>query len=102
MKSIKNPKAMSLMGQGSLPPGAQTVDDIVLSVAQPISDLKTNRVIRLPKVIEKTGMRRSSIYASMKNGRFPASFNLGPRCVGWLEGEIDQWIVDRMEARREN
>lgn len=71
------------------------------SVAPLTTDQKPKRVIRLPKVVEMTGMCRSSIYAWMRNGCFPASFALGPRCVGWLEEEIDQWIIDRMKARHE-
>lgn len=101
MKSVKSTNGMSLMGQDSMPPSALTLDDIVSSVAQQVRDIKSKRVIRLPKVIEKTGLRRSSIYAAMKDQRFPSSINLSLRCVGWLENEIDQWISDRMEARHD-
>jgi len=56
-------------------------------------------ILRLPKVIEKTGMSRASIYAYLKDNRFPASIPLSDRSVGWLEQEIDQWIESRMALR---
>ncbi len=58
------------------------------------------RILRLPQVINKTGVPRSSIYANIKNRKFPPPIRLGIRCVGWIEDEIDQWIFMRMEATR--
>ena len=57
------------------------------------------RIIRLPIVEERTGLSRSSIYAGMAAGTFPASIPLsGPhgRAVGWIEDEIDAWIEARI------
>ena len=36
----------------------------------------------------------------MKHGEFPMPIRLGPRSVGWLEIEIDEWIVDRAHERQ--
>jgi prophage regulatory protein len=58
------------------------------------------RLIRLPKVIQRTGYSRSSIYAKIALGEFPAPVNLGARAVAWIEAEIDQWISDRVNASR--
>lgn len=35
----------------------------------------------------------------MSNGTFPPPIQLGPRAVGWLEHEIDEWIASRPRAR---
>ena len=51
------------------------------------------RLIRLPEVIARVGLRRSSIYQRMAEGRFPKSRSLGPRCAVWVEAEIDAWIA---------
>ena len=59
-------------------------------------------ILRLPAVIEKTGLSRSTIYAGIQKGTFPAPVNLGLRSVGWLESEIDAWIESRINARRQN
>ena len=60
----------------------------------------TNAILRLPIVMAKVGLARSSIYARISAGEFPKPINLGPRSVGWLEAEIDQWIEDRVAQSR--
>ena len=52
------------------------------------------RLIRLPEVIERVGLRRSAIYQRMSEGRFPKSRSLGPKCSVWVEAEIEQWIAE--------
>jgi prophage regulatory protein len=58
-----------------------------------------HRIIRLPELIDRTGMSRTRIYASMGDGTFPASVKLGARAVGWREGEVDAWIAGLPSAR---
>jgi len=53
-------------------------------------------VLRLPKVKARAGISRSAIYQKMANGEFPKSISLGPRAVGWLESNIDEWIAQRI------
>lgn len=50
------------------------------------------RLIRLPEVMARVGLRRSAIYQRMSEGRFPRSRSLGPKCAVWVEAEIDTWI----------
>ena len=50
------------------------------------------RLLRLPEVIDRVGLRRSAIYQRMSEGRFPKSRSLGPKCAVWIEAEIDAWI----------
>ena len=57
-------------------------------------------LIRLPEVRRHVGLSRSSIYAKIALGVFPAPVSLGGRAVGWLESDIDTWIEKRIEARR--
>lgn len=52
------------------------------------------RLLRLPEVIDRVGLRRSAIYQRMSEGRFPKSRSLGPKCKVWVEEEIDQWISE--------
>lgn len=51
------------------------------------------RLIRLPEVIARVGLKRSSIYQRMAEGRFPKARSLGRRCAVWVESEIDAWIA---------
>ena len=59
-----------------------------------------NAILRLPTVIARTGLSRSTIYLRIANGAFPAAINLGPRAVGWLESDIETWLTARIHASR--
>ena len=56
-------------------------------------------VDRLPKVKRRTGCSRSTIYNGMAEGTFPKPIKLGARSVGWLEHEIDEWLLAKIEQR---
>jgi len=58
------------------------------------------RIIKLPKVKDKIGLGRTTIYQMITDGGFPAPISLGTRAVGWLESEVDQWIQERAQHRR--
>lgn len=64
----------------------------------------TKKIIRLPQVREKTGLSRSSIYAFMKERKFPLAFPLSEngRSVGWLEKSIDDWIDSKSNKNFES
>lgn len=53
-------------------------------------------LLRLPQVITRTGLKRSSIYNAMEAGTFPKQIPLGERAVAWNSDSIDQWINDRI------
>ncbi|MBU0774037.1 AlpA family transcriptional regulator [Sphingomonas sp. IW22] len=59
---------------------------------QPSEAVPPARLLRLPEVIARVGLRRSAIYQRMSEGRFPRSRSLGPKCAVWVEAEIDEWI----------
>lgn len=52
-------------------------------------------LLRRQAVIEMTGLSRSAIYLMMKQGRFPQSFNINARTVGWKKREIQDWIKQK-------
>jgi prophage regulatory protein len=72
----------------------QSNDAIPLSIDAPSSPLAPGRLLRLPEVMARVGLRRSAIYQRMSDGRFPRSRSLGPKCTVWVESEIDAWIRD--------
>lgn len=59
-----------------------------------------NRILRLPDVKVRTGLSRSSIYAFIKDGKFPQHIALGARSVGWYESEVDAWIASRQRVNQ--
>ena len=57
-------------------------------------------ILRLPTVKARTGLSRSTIYLRIAEGTFPAPVSLGGRAVGWIEAEVNDWLVRRIEASR--
>lgn len=60
----------------------------------------THRILRLPEVMARTGLSRSTIYLRVSQGTFPKPVSLGARAVGWVEAEIQEWLQRQIEASR--
>ena len=59
---------------------------------------KPGRLLRLPAVMERCALGRSSIYAGVRNGTFVTPVRLSARAVGWREEEIDRWVSERVKT----
>ena len=57
------------------------------------------RILRLRDAITATGLSRSTMYKYISEGTFPKPVPLGDRCVGWVESEVQDWILLRIEER---
>lgn len=57
------------------------------------------KALRMPQVEEKTALKRSKIYELLAERQFPQPIYLLGKCRGWLEHEIDAWLLERMEER---
>lgn len=57
----------------------------------------STRILRLPAVEAKVGIKKSLIYKLMKEGKFPQSVRQGG-AVGWVESKIDAYIAARDTA----
>lgn len=84
--------------------GMQTTEVIQASTApflaiapMPGAPLKPyrDRLLRLSDVRFLTGLGRSSIYAAIAEGTFPAAVNVTDYAVAWRESEVDAWIAAR-------
>jgi len=64
-----------------------------------------DKVLRIKKMNEKTGLSRSSTYNKINpaskyfDPSFPKPVRLGASSVGWVESEVDEWIASRVQAR---
>ena len=58
------------------------------------------RLIRLPNVLNRTGLARSTIYLRISEGEFPRPISIGKRAVAWLESEIDDWLDQHVNLSR--
>lgn len=59
------------------------------------------RILRMKGLVAKTNRSKSALY-DLQNQRsprfdptFPQPLRLGPRTVGWLEHEVDEWLLNR-------
>ncbi len=68
------------------PVGAQCPD-----ISSPLN------VVRHNQVRKKLNVSSAKLFDMIARGLFPKPFILVPngRAVGWLESEVDQWIIDR-------
>ena len=52
----------------------------------------SERLLRLPKVVDRTGLSKPSIYRLIQTGDFPKPRRVGKRAVAWLDSEISEFI----------
>lgn len=57
------------------------------------------KYLRLPDVMAATGLARSSIYAAVSRGDFPAPVKLSARAVAWPADEVTAWLDKKRAAR---
>jgi prophage regulatory protein len=70
-----------------------------------INDLTSEgsiKILRLPQVCEVTGLCRSMIYQLEADLRFPQRVKIGLRAVGWLDKEVNAWLIRRIAMSRAN
>ena len=56
------------------------------------------KLLRLPMVLELTGLGRDSIYRLIREGRFPAQRRISERASAWRADEVTAWIESRPVA----
>ena len=54
-----------------------------------------HKIIRLPEVMDTTGLARSTIYKMITAGTFPKQFLISKKSVGWLNAEVQSWVHQR-------
>ena len=53
---------------------------------------RTDRILRLNAVLERTGLSRSTLYRKMDAGTFPHNVKISTRCAGWYESAVNAWL----------
>ena len=57
------------------------------------------RILRLPQVLNVTGLGKTKIYELQSQGRFPMRVQITSHSVGWIEQEVQAWLVNRVATR---
>ncbi|OPY65058.1 MAG: Prophage CP4-57 regulatory protein (AlpA) [Syntrophorhabdaceae bacterium PtaU1.Bin034] len=61
----------------------------------------SRRYLRLPQVLDRIPVSRSTWWAGVKKGIFPKPIKLSPRVTVWLEADIDKVGVDEVDIETE-
>ncbi|EIZ77112.1 phage transcriptional regulator AlpA [Novosphingobium sp. Rr 2-17] len=56
----------------------------------------SDRFVRLPDVLKRTGLSRATLYRKVQDGTFPAQVRIAKRCVGWRQSAIERWLQNPM------
>ena len=67
---------------------------------QPEGTEAMQRIMRLPAVLQTTGLARSTVYRMMAEHTFPAPVKLAKRAVGWRHDDVRQWTIGRPSTSR--
>lgn len=54
------------------------------------------KLLRLPSVLDRSGLSRSETYRRMALGEFPKPVSIGRRAVAWPEHLVSKWIAERI------
>lgn len=65
-------------------------------------ETSVKRFIRVPDVLNRVGFSRTTLYERIKEGNFTDRVKIGPRCVAFVESEIDEWIDATIRNSRQN
>jgi prophage regulatory protein len=59
-----------------------------------------NNILRMNQLSLKVGLSKSLLYALIAKSEFPKPFVLipGGRAVGWLEADVNAWLLQRKTA----
>jgi prophage regulatory protein len=60
--------------------------------------VSTERLLPIAAVSERTSISRSTIYAMVKEAKFPRPINVSPNRVAWPESGVAAWIAARIAA----
>lgn len=63
--------------------------------------MELDRILRLPKVIEATGLSVATLYRRMEERTFPRPVRLGKNSVGWRQSAIQGWLESLEEVGEE-
>jgi prophage regulatory protein len=57
------------------------------------------KLLTFTEVMQRTGMKRTALYARMNADNFPRGVPVGERAKRWPEHEVSAWIAARIAAR---
>lgn len=59
-----------------------------------MTDRRTDTLLRIKAVRERTGLSEATIYRRTDAGTFPPKQRMGPKIVGWYASDVGEWVAD--------
>lgn len=71
-----------------------------MQLVQQLPRIPRERLLRLSEVEQTIGLRKSAIYAKLKEDppSFPLPVKLSRRAVAWPESQVQAWIQSQIEG----
>jgi prophage regulatory protein len=63
--------------------------------------MELDRILRLPKVVEVTGLSVATLYRRIDEKTFPRPVRLGKNSVGWRQSAVQAWLGNLEEVGEE-
>ena len=55
------------------------------------------KLYRMAEVVRITGLRPSTVYKQIREGRFPKPIKITSRTSAWTNKSIDNWIEEKLD-----
>lgn len=72
-------------------PGTLTESSQPRGPEAPLTGMRA--LLRLPTVMQATGLCRSTIYKLVAEKEFPAPVQLTARALAWRQGDVERWAI---------
>ena len=61
-----------------------------------------DKLITIKVVMDRSGLKETSIYKKMKTGEFPKSVKIGPKAIRWSNNAISEWVNRQLNQTSES
>ena len=65
----------------------------------PTTESTPLQMLRLPEVVRRSGLSRSTIYQLAAEGKFPRQVRVSENVSAWVASEVDEYLAERIALR---
>lgn len=62
--------------------------------------MKSNKFLRLPKVLEQLGVGKTKLWDMVRKEEFPKPIKLGAKIAVWLSSDVESFIEEKIRIQR--
>ena len=77
---------------------AQGTVSVMSQHDQGLPENRRIRMLRLPQVIDATGLGKTKIYELQAEGNFPLRIKITAHSVAWVEADVQAWLAARIQT----